>query len=197
MLGPTTGTGIEKRRTLRKSVPSNSPRNVSQSWLGPISFLFLKWWMEARYQSSFPCDRKKSDPAKRVQPVLPANIFQEMAKKQIGDCNFRSLLYLTNNYHTGTGNEKRRTLRKSVPSNSPRSVSQSWLGPISFLFLKWWMEARRQSSFPCDRKKSDPAKRVQPVLPANIFQEMAKKQIGDCNFRSLLYLTNNYYTWRF
>ena len=100
VLGPTTGTGNEKRRTLRKSVPSNSPRSVSQSWLGPISFLFLKWWMEARHQSSFPCDRKKSDPAKRVQLVLPANIFQEMAKKQIGDCNFRSLLYLTNNYHT-------------------------------------------------------------------------------------------------
>ena len=145
MLGPTTGTGNEKRRTLRKSVPSNSPRNVSQSWLGPISFLFLKWWMEARYQSSFPCDRKKSDPAKRVQPVLPANIFQEMAKKQIGDCNFRSLLYLTNNYHTGTGNEKRRTLRKSVPSNIPRRCFAKFL---SCQVLKWWMEARYQSSSP-------------------------------------------------
>ena len=39
VLGPTTGTGSEKRRTLRKSVPSNSPRfpeGVSQNFL-PVS----------------------------------------------------------------------------------------------------------------------------------------------------------------
>ena len=41
---------------------------------------------------SSPCVRKKRDHAKRVQPVLPANVFQEMTKKQTGDCNFRSLL---------------------------------------------------------------------------------------------------------
>ena len=109
VLGPTTGTGSEKRRTLRKSVPSNSPRfpeGVSQNFL-PVSKVMnggqvpkLIPRVSRAIRSSLCDSRKKSHPAKRVQPVLPANIFQEMAKKQIGDCNFRSLLYLTNNYLT-------------------------------------------------------------------------------------------------
>ena len=39
-----------------------------------------------------PMCQEERDHAKRVQPVLPANVFQEMTKKQTGDCNFRSLL---------------------------------------------------------------------------------------------------------
>ena len=106
VLGPTTGTGSEKRRTLRKSVPSNSPRSQkvfckTQNFF-PVSKVMnggqvpkLIPRVSRAILSSLCESRKKSDPAKRVQPVLPANIFQEMAKKQIGDCNFRSLLYLT------------------------------------------------------------------------------------------------------